>query len=977
MAELPRGTVTFLFTDIEGSTRLLKQLRDRYGEVLAEHQRLLRSAFEEAGGHEIDTQGDSFFVAFPRAKDAVAAAAAAQRALAAHEWPEGIRLRVRMGIHTGEPIVGSERYVGLGVHRAARIMAAGHGGQVLISRSTRAVLEDDELDGIGLRDLGDRRLKDLDRLERLYQLEIDGLDNEFPPLKTLEGQPAQATPFEGREAELAEAAGASLGRRPLSIRSRVLVAVGTAVLLGGITGALVELTRGGGGKPADIESILPDSLAVLDPKTSEVVGQIRIPGGPSLVAAGRRWVWVASSESRTVSSISADKRAVTHVVAPGATLSALTADGDAVWVLDGNRRDLLKIDPTYGAVTKRIKLPRGPPSPVTNRRLSSLSVRADAGALWITDGSTRLLRMDPKSGQVLSALDVHEPLDDVAVGAGAVWVISGRAASVFRIDLKGLAVRTRIRIVNRLGSTAPFPVAIAVGEGSVWVLNGNTQTVSRIDPQQGGVTATIPLGIGRNASDIAAGAGAAWVANGGNGTLARIDPGTDAATTIPLGQSPTGVAVGGGRVWVSVEPGFRASFALPGGSSEGTSGAAAQALPASRCSPVEFQGKGQPRYVIASDLPFQGQSGFAETLQMSDAIRFVLAQHHFVAGRYSVGYQSCDDSIASTGSYDIDRCKANAEAFVASKIVIGVVGGYNSGCAQPQLRVLAGARGGPLAMIGTSATYVGLTHAGPGTARGEPEKYQPGGKRSFVRVVAADDVQGAASAVFAKQVGVKRLFLLHDGDPYGFGIASSVRRAAAKLGIRIAGFEHWDPHARGYSDVARRVRRAMADAVFLGGSVDNSNGSALVKDLRSVLGERVHILAPDGFTPISGFVRQAGPAAEGVTVSFTAKPPERLRGAGERFVAEFGKAIGRSVEDYSVAAAQATEVLLDAIAKSDGSRASVTANVFKNKITNGILGSFSFDHNGDTTAGAVTIYRVVGGKPAILTVITPPLSLVH
>ena len=158
MAELPSGTVTFLFTDVEGSTRLLKQLRDRYGEVLAEHRRILRAAFEEHGGQEIDTQGDAFFVAFRKATDAALAAGAAQRALAEHAWPEGGECRVRMGLHTGEPSVGDEGYHGLGVHRAARIMAAGHGGQVLLSQATCSVLEDDELPGIGLRDLGQHRL---------------------------------------------------------------------------------------------------------------------------------------------------------------------------------------------------------------------------------------------------------------------------------------------------------------------------------------------------------------------------------------------------------------------------------------------------------------------------------------------------------------------------------------------------------------------------------------------------------------------------------------------------------------------------------------------------------------------------------------------------------------------------------------------------------------------------------------------------
>ena len=144
MPQIPSGTVTFLFTDVEGSTRLLKQLREGYGDVLATHRRLLRAAVAEHGGQEIDTQGEAFFFAFARAREAVAGAAAGQRALAAEQWPEGVVVRVRMGIHTGEPVVGAEGYTGMGVHRAARICGAGHGGQVLVSNATRELVADEE-----------------------------------------------------------------------------------------------------------------------------------------------------------------------------------------------------------------------------------------------------------------------------------------------------------------------------------------------------------------------------------------------------------------------------------------------------------------------------------------------------------------------------------------------------------------------------------------------------------------------------------------------------------------------------------------------------------------------------------------------------------------------------------------------------------------------------------------------------------------
>ena len=183
------GTVTFLFTDIEGSTKLLERLGDRYAAVLSEHRRLIREAFDARGGQEIDTQGDAFFFCFERARDAVAAAVAAQRTLAAHQWPDGTELRVRMSLHTGEPVVGEEGYVGIDVHRAARICAAGHGGQVLLSATTAALVSGAMPDGVSKRDLGEVRLKDIDEPEHVTQLVIEGLPESFPPLRVAQEEP--------------------------------------------------------------------------------------------------------------------------------------------------------------------------------------------------------------------------------------------------------------------------------------------------------------------------------------------------------------------------------------------------------------------------------------------------------------------------------------------------------------------------------------------------------------------------------------------------------------------------------------------------------------------------------------------------------------------------------------------------------------------------------------------------------------------
>jgi predicted ATPase/class 3 adenylate cyclase/DNA-binding CsgD family transcriptional regulator len=207
MYHLPKGTVTFLFTDIEGSTHLQQQLGDRYAGVLEQCRQLLRAAFRVWNSHEVDTQGDAFFVAFARATDAVSAAVDIQRALAAHAWPNGVIVRVRMGLHTGEPALGPEGYVGLDVARGARIMSAGHGGQVLLSQTTRDIVEYNLPGGVSLQDLGAHRLKDLQHPSHLFQLVIADLPADFPPLQTLDSHPnnlpIQPTALIGREKEVA------------------------------------------------------------------------------------------------------------------------------------------------------------------------------------------------------------------------------------------------------------------------------------------------------------------------------------------------------------------------------------------------------------------------------------------------------------------------------------------------------------------------------------------------------------------------------------------------------------------------------------------------------------------------------------------------------------------------------------------------------------------------------------------------------
>jgi class 3 adenylate cyclase len=204
MPDLLTGTVTFLFTDVEGSTERLARGPNVYARSLDDHRRLVREAVADADGREIDCRGEEFFFAFARARDAVAAAADAQSRLAAHEWPPDGRLTVRMGIHTGEPTVHDEGYLGLDVHRAARICALAHGGQVLISRTTCDLLKDSPPSGLALRALGNHRLRGFSQPEQVFQLDVGGLQSQFPSLRTAEAGDESASA--GRERELAAAA---------------------------------------------------------------------------------------------------------------------------------------------------------------------------------------------------------------------------------------------------------------------------------------------------------------------------------------------------------------------------------------------------------------------------------------------------------------------------------------------------------------------------------------------------------------------------------------------------------------------------------------------------------------------------------------------------------------------------------------------------------------------------------------------------
>jgi branched-chain amino acid transport system substrate-binding protein len=243
------------------------------------------------------------------------------------------------------------------------------------------------------------------------------------------------------------------------------------------------------------------------------------------------------------------------------------------------------------------------------------------------------------------------------------------------------------------------------------------------------------------------------------------------------------------------------------------------------------------------------------------------------------------------------------------------------------------------------------------------------GKRNYARVSPTDDLQMAALALVVKRLGDERVALLDDGDGgYGVPLALAFERAARRLGLRVVFQESWDPQARSYRGLVQAVGSSGAQAVVLSGLLD-TNGAQVVRELRGQLGKEVDLLGNEGFTPVSLLVERAGSAARGVYVSLNGLTLERLGPAGRRFVRTFSAAQpGADIQPSAVYTAQATEVLLDAIARSDGTRASVIRELFRTKVTDGLLGDFSFDANGDISESPVTILRALrgGGSNTIL-----------
>lgn len=385
-------------------------------------------------------------------------------------------------------------------------------------------------------------------------------------------------------------------------------------------------------------------------------------------------------------------------------------------------------------------------------------------------------------------------------------------------------------------------------------------------------------------------------------------------------------------------------------------------------------GGGGKTLTISSDLPLQGSSKDASTA-MNNAIRLYLDQVGNKAGKFKIKFKSYDDSTAAKGGWDDATCAKNAQEHVANTGEVAVMGTYNSGCAKIEVPVLNQDPDGPMLMVSHANTNPGLTKK---WNAGEPEKFYPSGKRNYARVVTTDDFQGTADSTYvAKDLGKKRCYVLNDNQTYGQGVAQAFVDNAPKVGLTILGNQAWDSKQTNYTALFQSIKAKNPDCIFLAGIYDN-NGGQLVKDKVKVLGDntKVMMMGPDGFSGYPALQKQT--EGEGMYLSFAGLDTESLRknggGAGkflDAYKAKYGADPSTSYALYAVAAVQ---VILEAISKSDGTRKSITDQVFGGGAGIDIAADKSVigkeikidGKTGDTNNKDISILQLKSGKEAFL-----------
>lgn len=762
----------------------------------------------------------------------------------------------------------------------------------------------------------------------------------------------------GRELVEAFAAACNLGapatttsmRRRWRTRRTAAGAVAAVALAAGA--AVIVSERGSGTGPAsEAQSTTAgaDPVAVIDAASGRVVRRVAAGSAPVAATAGAGAVWVLNADDQTVTKFDATSHAPLKTFSVSAAPSDLALGAGALWVTTGVGTktayaggvvdSVTRVDVTSNSVVTRIPVPQAAGG--LTRPSARGQIAVGSGAVWIVAADGSIARIDP-ARNVVSKVIPGVAATQVAVGAGAVWALGGDR--LWRIDPTTGGVSAPIAL-QTAGSTG-----LAVGGGAVWVADPWRGLVVRVDPGPPVLTSTIPTAPGAGGLTFAS--NRLWVVNSLGGTVLSVDPSTNRVDrTIAVEGAPQAVAATDDALWV---PALGAAAHAATASTAPEDGDVQTAA----CGKVFRDAASRPDVLITSDLPLQGEAGRL-TLPMTDAIRVVLQERHFRAGRFTVGYQSCDDG--STSGATVTQCNINAEAYASTARVVGIIGPYDSFCAVVEVPVLSRAPGGAVPLISPINTDPGLT-----TFR----DLSPAGVQSYAGVVAPNTLQAAADAVLAKQLSVHRPFILSAGDldvRLGTGVAETFAQATRRLGGTVAGLGRWDAWAttRDLDRLAAAAAQARSDGVFLIALPNAATGS-LLKALRRRLGPRVPLITIDPLQPVDDYVRHAGAAATGMYVSTLVPTTDRLSESGRKWARRFSATqVGGAVTPLALLAAHATEALLAAIAGSDGTRASITRALLQSDLpADSILGGLHLTARGEIRPAAVTILRITRSTQA-------------
>jgi DNA-binding SARP family transcriptional activator/ABC-type branched-subunit amino acid transport system substrate-binding protein len=759
--------------------------------------------------------------------------------------------------------------------------------------------------------------------------------------------------------------GAVAHQRPLpdTRRGRRLLAVGVLLLAGAVAAAVVELTRGGS------TAVAANAIASLSPTNDRVQAELVLPSPATDITTGGGSVWALSGDTGTITELDANTNRLVATFAAGVRAIDLAYGGGKLWLLAGGTGPshrvpaaVTEIDPQSRAIIDTIPLPQEPQTaPFFYGHLPGAHLLAwAAGSLWATGPGGSVYRIDPARQRIIATIPNLDGQGIAAAGNG-VWV---------RLDQNGPIAFARIDpVTDRAGKPVQTPAiglhsptSFAFGDGALWLPDTYTGQLYRITPGNPPVVRAAQIGVG--VTSVAYAGRSVWAGDEVHDTLTHLDAATDRVRRVVTVPSPQSLGATTAGVWVGSGP------------------TPATILPRSNCAAVAYGGSGRPRFLIASDLALQG---FASpvNLAMTRAVEWTLRRHDFRAGPYTVGYQSCDDSTPQAGTFDFAKCVANAQLFAKTARVLGVVGTYNSPCTGEELPLLNQAPGGAVPIISPQNTFQILTRGSPTAPPGVLKHFYPTGVRNFLRVTPIDTHEIAADALLSQQLGLQRVLVVADDSTGGSAIHTPEFVAAAhKLAIHTSVYL-WHIEQQPARVVVAAARRFHADGVFIAAGYP-PRLAQLIRALRLTLGRRYPIIGTDYFQAGTGIWQTAGGAiATGVYVSSFGIPNSRLPAAGQRFLRSFGS----NTPSWGAAyAAQATEVLLDAIARSNGTRTSVLKQLYATDIHDGIVGPIRFDRRGDVINGPITILRLQAGGHAVPDpafantvvdrIITPPAKVV-